>query len=164
MKNILVNLQEHLETGSRNISSPPIYDHHNITGNPTTVHNFSKLEREGQNHTRAIKETIYIMVNDSSLNRNIGKYHQPHMWDEDLFNTPELRLKKNTLIITVAILITTTSEYHQQHQQQVLHNITEQNRKVKNFGYTICHSLNSGFLTCHTSTLFYCNISQEVVP
>ena len=25
---------------------------------------------------------IYIRVNDPSLNRNVGKYHLPHVWDE----------------------------------------------------------------------------------
>ena len=28
---------------------------------------------------------------DPSLNRNIGKYHLPHIWDEVLFNMPELK-------------------------------------------------------------------------
>ena len=41
---------------------------------------------------RTIKEALYIRVNDPSLNRNIGKYHLPHVWDEVLFNIPELRL------------------------------------------------------------------------
>ena len=41
----------------------------------------------------AIKEAIYIRVNNPSLNRNIGKYHLPHIWDEVLINIPELKLK-----------------------------------------------------------------------
>ena len=40
-----------------------------------------------------IKEALYIRVNDPSLNRNVGKYHLPHVWDEVLFNTSELKLK-----------------------------------------------------------------------
>ena len=28
-----------------------------------------------------------------SLNRNVGKYHLPHIWDEVLFNIPELKIK-----------------------------------------------------------------------
>ena len=35
----------------------------------------------------------YIRVNNPSLNRNIGKYHLPHIWDKVLFNIPELKLK-----------------------------------------------------------------------
>ena len=42
---------------------------------------------------RAIKEAIYIRVNNPSLNRNIGKYHLPHIWDEVLLNISELKLK-----------------------------------------------------------------------
>ena len=44
-----------------------------------------------------IKEALYIRVNDPSLNRNVGKYHLLHVWDEVLFNTSELKLKKLTL-------------------------------------------------------------------
>ena len=39
------------------------------------------------------KEALYIRVNDPSLNRNVGKYHLPHVWDEVLVNTSELKLK-----------------------------------------------------------------------
>ena len=42
---------------------------------------------------KTIKEALYIRVNDPSLNRNVGKYHLPHVWDEVLFNTSELKLK-----------------------------------------------------------------------
>ena len=40
-----------------------------------------------------IKEALYIRVNDPSLNRNVGKYHLPHVWDNVLVNTSELKLK-----------------------------------------------------------------------
>ena len=40
---------------------------------------------------RAIKEVILIRVNDPSLNRNIGKYQLPHIWDEVLVKSPELK-------------------------------------------------------------------------
>ena len=33
---------------------------------------------------------LYIRVNNPSLNKNIGEHHQPHIWDETLFNTSEL--------------------------------------------------------------------------
>ena len=36
------------------------------------------------------KEVIYIRVNNPSLNRKIGKYHLPHIWDEVLLNNSEL--------------------------------------------------------------------------
>ena len=39
------------------------------------------------------KEALYIRANNPSLNRNIGKYHLPHIWDEVLCNISELNLK-----------------------------------------------------------------------
>ena len=33
------------------------------------------------------------MLNDASLNKNIGKCQLPHTWDDVLFNTPEIKLK-----------------------------------------------------------------------
>ena len=71
----------------------PIYDHTNITGHQVTIDNFNIIGREDQNLSRAIKEALFIRVNNPSLNRNIGKYHLPHIWDEVLLNTSELKLK-----------------------------------------------------------------------
>ena len=70
----------------------PIYDHFNTTGHNITIDNFSIVGREEQNLNRAINKALYIRVNNPSLNRNIGKYHLPHIWDEVLFNTSELKL------------------------------------------------------------------------
>ena len=79
--------KEHLKTPS------PIFDHDNITDHNVSIANFSIVGREEQNLMRTIKEALYIRVNNPSLNRNIGKYHLPHIWDEVLFNTSELKLK-----------------------------------------------------------------------
>ena len=79
--------KEHLKPPS------PIYDHSNITGHNVTINNFNIVGREDLNLVRTIKEALYIIVNDPSLNRNVGKYHLPHVWDEVLFNTSELKLK-----------------------------------------------------------------------
>ena len=70
----------------------PIYDHYNISGHIVSIDNFSIVGREDQNLMRTIKEALYIRVNNPSLNRNIGKYHLPHIWDEVLYNTSELKL------------------------------------------------------------------------
>ena len=70
-----------------------IFDHSNITGHQVTIDNFNIVGREDQNLSRTIKEALYIRVNNPSLNRNIGKYHLPHIWDEVLLNTSELQLK-----------------------------------------------------------------------
>ena len=82
------------EKFSEHLKAPsPIFDHYNITGHNVTIENFSTVGREGQNLMRTIKETLYIRVNNPSLNRNIGKYHLPHIWNDILFNTSELKLK-----------------------------------------------------------------------
>ena len=71
----------------------PIYDHYNIIGHNISIDNFSTAGREDQNLIRTIKEALYIRVNNPSLNRNIGKHHLPHIWDEVLLNTSERKLK-----------------------------------------------------------------------
>ena len=71
----------------------PICDHSNISGHQVTIENFNIVGREDHNLSRAIKEALYIRVNNPSLNRNIGKFHLPHIWDEVLFNNSELKLK-----------------------------------------------------------------------
>ena len=70
----------------------PIYDHYNISGHMVSIENFSIVGREDQSLMRTIKEALYIRVNNPSLNRNIGNYHLPHIWDEVLYNTSELKL------------------------------------------------------------------------
>ena len=58
---------------------------------PSTISKL--LGGEDLNQIRTIKEALNIRVNDPSLNRNVGKYHLPHVWDEVLVNTSELKLK-----------------------------------------------------------------------
>ena len=70
-----------------------IHDHYNITGHEVSLDNFSIVGREDQNITRTIKKAILIRVNDPPLNRNIGKYQLPHIWDEVLVRSSELKLK-----------------------------------------------------------------------
>ena len=65
--------KEHLKTPSS------IFEHQNTTGHTTTVDNFKIIGREGHNMAKAIKEAIYIRVNNSSLNRNVGRYNLPHI-------------------------------------------------------------------------------------
>ena len=79
--------KEHLKAPS------PIFDHSNISGHSTTINNFTVVGREEQNLSRLIKESMFIRVNNPSLNKNIGKYHLPHIWDEVLVNNTELKLK-----------------------------------------------------------------------
>ena len=74
-------------------STSPIMDHHNNTGHEVSLDNFTIVGREDNNIARNIREAIFIRVNDPSLNRNIGKFQLPHIWDEVLARSPELHLK-----------------------------------------------------------------------
>ena len=71
----------------------PIYDHSIRSDHEGNIGNFSIVGREDQNLIRTIKEALYIRVNNPSLNKNLGKYHLPHIWDAVLCNSPELKLK-----------------------------------------------------------------------
>ena len=79
--------KEHLKAPS------PVHDHSNTTGHTISLENFSIAGREEQNLSRLIKESMFINVNSPSLNKNICKYHMPHIWDEVLINNTELKLK-----------------------------------------------------------------------
>ena len=50
----------------------PIYVHSNTTGHNITFNNFSIVGREEQNLSRLIKESMFIRVNNQSLNKNIA--------------------------------------------------------------------------------------------
>ena len=78
--------KEHLKAPS------PIYEHDNTTGHKISVENFKIIGREGHVISRTIQEAIYIRVNNPTLNRNVGKYNLPHIWDKVLFTTPELKI------------------------------------------------------------------------
>ena len=94
MMNILESARNFEERFKEHLKAPsPIHDHLNISGHAITIDNFSILGREDQNLMRTIKEALNIRVNNPSLNRNIGKYHLPHIWDEVLLNISQLNLK-----------------------------------------------------------------------
>ena len=92
MKSILESLAEHLEKRFKEHQKAPspIYDHYNTTGHLVSLDSFSIVGREDQNLMRTIKEALYIRFNNPSLNRIIGKYHLPHIWD--MHNTSELKI------------------------------------------------------------------------
>ena len=92
--NTLGNQPELLKRDTKTLKSTiTIFEHQNITGHTTTVENFKIIGREGQNMARAIKEAIYIRVNNPTINRNIGKYSLPLIWNKVLFAIPELKTK-----------------------------------------------------------------------
>ena len=78
--------KEHLKQPS------PINGHSQATGNLIENNKFNIIGREDWGQARTIKESIYIRVNSSTLNQNIGKYNLNHIWDRVLFNTPGLKL------------------------------------------------------------------------
>ena len=68
--------KEHLRAPS------PIHLYSHSTGHPVSPNCFIIFNMESQAVTRNIKEAMYIWVNDPSLNRNLGNYQLPHIWDQ----------------------------------------------------------------------------------
>ena len=44
--------------------------------------------------SRYIKDSIFIRVNNPTLDNTISKFNLPHIWDRVLINTPGLNLNK----------------------------------------------------------------------
>ena len=84
-------VKEHLKAPS------PIFHHSTTTGHPLYSDNFNIIHKEVHNHSRTIKEAMFIHVNDPTLDRNLGKYQPPHIWDSILQASPMLQLKTSTL-------------------------------------------------------------------
>ena len=80
--------KEHLKAPSG------IHHYSSQTGHPTSHNNFQIIGREAHNLARSIKESIYIRVNNPTLNNNIGKFNLPHIWDRVLLNAKGLNLKR----------------------------------------------------------------------
>ena len=72
-----------------------IHQHSNHTGHPTSHNNFQIIGREGHSLARNIKESVFIRVNNPTLNRNIGKFNLPHILNRVLFKTLGLNLKRH---------------------------------------------------------------------
>ena len=73
----------------------PIYGHSNQSGHSNNLDNFTIIGREDHGLAGTIKESIYIRVNNPTLNRNTGTYNLPHIWDRDLFDTPDLKVSNS---------------------------------------------------------------------
>ena len=71
----------------------PIHQHSSSTGHPLSPECFNIIHRETQATSINIKEAIFLCVNDSLLNRNLGKYQLSHVWNNILQKTPVLQLK-----------------------------------------------------------------------
>ena len=84
-------VNEHLKAPS------PIFNHSTSTGYPLDPDCFSIIHKEIHSHSRTIKEAMFIRVNDPTLNRNLGKYQLPHIWDSILQEKPTSQLKPSSL-------------------------------------------------------------------
>ena len=84
-------IKEHLK------GSSPIHQHSSSTGHPLSPECFNVIHWETQGSSRNIKEGMFICVNDPSLNRNLGKYQLPHIWDNILQDTPASQVKQSSL-------------------------------------------------------------------
>ena len=73
----------------------PIHQPSYHIGHPTSHNNFQIIGREGHSLVKNIKESILIRVNNLTLNRNIGKFNLPHIWDRVLLKTPGLDLRRH---------------------------------------------------------------------
>ena len=69
-----------------------IQAHSQLTGHQLSKDNFNIIGREGQDIIRLIKESIFIRVNNATLNRNIGKFQLSHLWYRVLFSTPNIKV------------------------------------------------------------------------
>ena len=67
--------KEHLKDPS------PIHHHNNQTNHPINHNNFKIIGRKGHHLSRYIKESIFVRVNNPTLNNNVGKVNLPHVWD-----------------------------------------------------------------------------------
>ena len=65
------------------------------TGYSTTPEIINIIGREEHGLARAVKESIYIRVNNPTLNKNVGKYNLNHIWDRVLFKTPDLKINND---------------------------------------------------------------------
>ena len=85
--------KEHLKECS------PIHGDSSHSGHSTSPGNFTVIGREDHGLARTIKESIYIRVNNPTLNRNVGKYNFHHIWDRILFNTPDLKISNDNGLV-----------------------------------------------------------------
>ena len=69
----------------------PIQVHSQLTGHQLSKDNLHIIVREGQDIIRLIKESIFIRVNNPTLNRNVGTFQLSHLWDRVLFSILTLK-------------------------------------------------------------------------
>ena len=83
-------IKEHFKAPS------PIHLHSTTTGHPMDPEQFNIVHKEVNSHSRTIKEAMFIHVQDPTLNRNLGNYQLPHIWDHLLLVSPTLQHKPSS--------------------------------------------------------------------
>ena len=71
----------------------PIHLHSTTTGHSMDPEQFNIIHKEVSSHSRTIREAMFICIRDPTLNRNLGKYQLPHIWDHPLQLSPTLQCK-----------------------------------------------------------------------
>ena len=99
-------LKEHLK------EPLPIHNHSINTDHPTTQDNFQIIGRKDHSIARTVKESVYLRVNNLTLNRNIGKFNLHHIWDRVLLNTPGLKIKGHVQAIGHAQSTQSNTPHH----------------------------------------------------
>ena len=87
-------VKEHFKTPS------PIHLHSTTTGHPMDPEQFNIVHKEVNSHSRTIKDAMFIHLQDPTLNRNLGKYQLPYIWDHLLLASPTLQHKPSSLLTT----------------------------------------------------------------
>ena len=86
------------EHGKEHLKAPsPIHQHSITMGHPLDPEQFNIVYKEVHSHSRTIKEAMFICIHDPTLNRNLGKYQLPHIWDHPLQSSPTLQFKPSSL-------------------------------------------------------------------
>ena len=86
-RSLVERVKEHLKAPSL------IHLHSTTTGHPMDPNQFNIMHKEVHSQARTIKEAMFIRVQDPPLNRNIGKYQLPHIWDQLLQSSPVFQPK-----------------------------------------------------------------------
>ena len=73
-------------------ASLPIYHPQSRTSQSTLVEDLNIVGGKRDSFTRTIKESIYIRVNNPTLNSNSGKYKLPYIRDRVMFTVPQLKI------------------------------------------------------------------------
>ena len=81
-------------------SPSPIHLHSTTTGHPMDPEQFSIVHKEVNSQSRTMKEAMFIWIQDPTLNRNLGKYQLPHIWDQLLMASPTLQCTPSSIPTT----------------------------------------------------------------